>query len=728
MSEKISRRDFLKLAGVGTAISAVLTGCGPESRYVVREPYVKMPEYTYNGQSTYYATTCRECAAGCGIVVRTMQGRALKVEGNKLHPVNLGKTCPRGQATLHGLYNPDRMQNPVEQKGRGTKDFSEVTWEEAIAKVAGVLKDNKPDEIAFLLGLAPDHLLDLVTQLTGALGAPAPQKYGALGMFEARATLSEAAKSMLGSPSLLFFDMGHADLIFSFGSNFAETWLSPVAYTRGYSQLRQGTPGRRGDLVQFEPRMSQTAMNADEWIPIVPGTEGLVALALGRLVANIRGGALPVAFSAVDVDAVAKSSGVDRSNLEKLATQFANAEHPLAIPGGAPLGQSNGLESAQAILALNALVGNLGVEGGIFITPSTGVNEDEYHKPATIKDLTALVEKMKAGGVKALFVHGVNPLFELPAALGFSDAMKNVPLVISFSSTPDETALQSDFIFPDHTGLESFGYQRIWTGADREVISGGQPVVSPYYNTRATSDVLLAAVKQVGGKAAEALPYKDEVEFIQNQLLGLVSTKGGLYNTGDINTFWALWQQIGGWWKSEPGLIIPQVPGLDSVININDPEYEGDGEFHLLAFPSPILGDGSGANYPWLQETPDPSTTVVWNSWVEINPKTAEKLGLENDDVVLITSPAGAIEVSVYQYPAIRPDTVAIPFGQGHTALGRFAEGRGINPENLFSLKFNQAGDLAFAAMKVKIEKTGRQRPLARLESAMGVYGDGFKK
>ncbi len=135
MSDKITRRDFLKLAGAGTAVTAVLTGCGPQSRYVVREPYTKMPEYTLNGQSTYYATTCRECAAGCGLVIRTMQGRALKVEGNKLHPVNLGKTCSRGQASVQGLYNPDRMKNPVKQNQRGSGNFTDVTWDDAVATV-----------------------------------------------------------------------------------------------------------------------------------------------------------------------------------------------------------------------------------------------------------------------------------------------------------------------------------------------------------------------------------------------------------------------------------------------------------------------------------------------------------------------------------------------------------------------------------------------------------------
>ena len=176
MSESISRRDFLKLAGAGAATTAVLTGCGPASRYVTREPYTKMPEYAYNGQSTYFATTCRECSAGCGLVVRTVQGRAIKVEGNKHNPVNLGKTCARGQVTLQGLYNPDRIENPGRHtrgdntwsSGRGS-GYQEITWLDAVNEVATALSVNKPGEIAFLLGMAPDHLFDLVTELTEAV-------------------------------------------------------------------------------------------------------------------------------------------------------------------------------------------------------------------------------------------------------------------------------------------------------------------------------------------------------------------------------------------------------------------------------------------------------------------------------------------------------------------------------------------------------------------------------
>jgi predicted molibdopterin-dependent oxidoreductase YjgC len=159
-------------------------------------------------------------------------------------------------------------------------------------------------------------------------------------------------------------------------------------------------------------------------------------------------------------------------------------------------------------------------------------------------------------------------------------------------------------------------------------------------------------------------------------------------------------------------------------LEIATAEFDGEGDFYLYPFLSPLLSDGSGANKPWLQETPDPTTTVMWNSWVEIHPDTAAKLGINDDDVVKIISPFGEVEVSVYRYPAIRPDTIAIPFGQGHTSFGRYAQGRGVNLGNLLGTRVNAAGDLAISSLKVNITKTGKQQPLARYESRLGVYGN----
>lgn len=724
MSEKISRRDFLKLATAGAATTAVLTGCGPASRYVVREPYMKMPEYTYNGLSTYYATTCRECAAGCGLVIRTMQGRAIKAEGNAQNPVNLGKTCARGQATLHGLYNPDRVEYPVRQaRGAALAKSDQMDWNAAIQVVSDALKNNNPSEIAFLMGMAPDHLFDLVTDLANAVGAPAPVRYGALGMFEARATLSKAAENLLGQAAMPFFDLANADLVISFGANFLETWLSPVAYTRGFAKMRRGNPKRRGHFIQFEARMSQTAAKADEWIPLQPGTEGLVALAIGRLVAGFQGGAVPRAFTGVDFNEVVSASGVSFGTLEHVAQQIAEAQSPLVIPGGAALGQSNGLATAEIVLALNALVNNFGRAGGVSLSP-LAPNQDEYHRPANTQEMVDFIAKMRSGGIKTLFIHGVNPVFELPKSLGFSEALASVGQVISFATFPDETALASDYIFPDHHGLESWGYQKVVTGVRESVLSGAQPVVSPMYDTRAIADVLIAAAQSAGGAFASALPFTDEVEFIQSKLAGLVGQTGS-FLAPEINSFSAYFQQHGGWWKQGDAPTASTANALGSPLNAGAPEYVGEGEFVFLPFVSPTLGE-AGANKPWLQELPDPTTTVMWNTWVEINPETAHELHVENDDVVKIISEAGEVEAAVYVYPAIHPGVIAMPFGQGHAAYGRFAQGRGANPADVLGLHFNKAGDLAFASMKVRVEATGRKQPLSRLESRIGVYGEGM--
>jgi len=219
------------------------------------------------------------------------------------------------------------------------------------------------------------------------------------------------------------------------------------------------------------------------------------------------------------------------------------------------------------------------------------------------------------------------------------------------------------------------------------------------------------------------LPFKDEVEFIQSKLVNLIGQADGSFAAPEINTFTAYFQQHGGWWKNTAELSAPSAASvLGKGLNVTAAEFAGEGEFYFLPFVSPTLAE-AGANKPWLQELPDPTTTVMWNTWVEINPKTAEELGIDDDDVVRIVSEAGEIKASVYKYPAIRPDTIAVPFGQGHTAYGEFAAGRGANPTDILGAHFNEAGDLAFAGMKVKVMKTGEKRLLSRLEGKIGVYG-----
>ena len=412
--------------------------------------------------------------------------------------------------------------------------------------------------------------------------------------------------------------------------------------------------------------------------------------------------------------------------MERLAEVFATAERPLAIPGGAALAQAGGLQVAEAVLALNVLVGGAGKPGGVLIGPTAPLMADT-HASASLEEMRAFIDRLNSGKVKVLLIHGTNPIFELPASLGFEDALAQVPRIISFATFPDETALQADFVFPDHHGLESWGYQKVVAGTSVPVLAGSQPVVAPMYNTKSTADVLLAAAAlprgRAGGELAKTLAFPDELAYIESKLTNLLTDTTGYFTAPEINTFTAYFQQNGGWWSTQDGRTAPSTSGpLDVDVDASVPAFDGDGEFHLLPFVSPVLGE-AGANKPWLQEVPDPTTTVMWNTWVEINPATAEELGIDDQDVVRVVSPVGSVEATVYKYPGIRPDTIAMPFGQGHTVFGRFAEMRGANPTDLLGTRLNGAGDLAFGSMKVRIERTGRKHALARLEGALGVYG-----
>jgi anaerobic selenocysteine-containing dehydrogenase len=709
MSETISRREFLKIIGLGTAVSLVGSPGSPLPS-VGRQRYEPEPGNSIAGQGTLFATTCGECSAGCGLLVRTRQGRPDRIVGNPDHPVNMGNTCARGLASLRSLYNPNRLQGPVIQASRGSGNFTAIDWKIAIDVVKDALQNGRSDGIAFLMGLFPDHLFDLVQLMANASGGISVLRYAALGEFEGRVTLMDATQKLFGVSKIPYFDLQHSDVVFSFGANFLETWISPVAYTRQYDALRQGYPGKRSYLVQFEPRKSQTAAAADEWIPIKPGTDALVAKALARLIAGLKQDASPQALDAVEVAVAAQESGVSEADLRRLARIFADAPRKLAIPGGVALGSANGLAAAQAILALNIQANNLGQNGGLFFPPDFFVGLGLVNRTSTIAEINVLIERMHSGQIKVLFVHGANPVYDLPAKLGFADALQGVPLIISFASSLDETALLADYVLPDHTPMESWGYQKVVTGGNRPVVSALQPVVLPLYDTRATADALLAAVRVVGGDLAAALPFQDELDYLQKSVASLIG-QGGFYDETDLPAFWSRWRKYGGWWRENAWLTPPELSmDFNSPVSIDLAGFSGDLReypFYLIIFPYSNQGDGHAEGWPWQSETQNRNAPSLWKTWVEINPATARTLGVRNADIVKISSSAGEIEAIVYEYPAIRPDVVAVPLWQGQAFWDRYPAGRANTPMSLLETNQNVSGNLAFMETRVKITLAG---------------------
>jgi len=701
----------------------------------VIEPFVQPPEEALPGQATWYASTCRQCSAGCGILVRTINGRAKKIEGNPLHPLNRGKLCARGQAGLQVLYNPDRLKNAVRQNGgRGSRQFEPLYWSEALDLLTEKISSlSSPDRLAFLGGLMPDHLYRLAVGLLAALDAPPPVIYDLHSALEGRASASQLSEVFFGTPNLPVYDIAKADVILSFGANFLETWMSPVSQSVAYGAMRRGSQGRRGLLVQIEPRLSLTGASADEWLPVRPGAEGYVALAIGRIIVEERLGHVgshqqhASLYQNVDIREMAAASEIPVETLRRLARVFADADRAVAIPGGYLAGQSNGYSSSLAVQALNLVAAQIGREGGVFLSHS-GPTTELRQKPLmhTFEEVQELIGKMKAGEIDLLLIHGTNPIFELPPAAGFAEAISQVPFVISFSPFVDETAVWADLILPDHTYLESWGYQVPSPGAERPVVSSQQPVVRPLYDTRATADVLLALASRMGDHVAEELPWDDEAAYLEEITGELHGSSLGAYDARTPAGFWALWRQYGGWWSEKEIHREPEVTDIvEKPLPESDPQFDGsenDYPFHLYPYASTTFSDGRGANLPWLQETPDPMTTVQWGTWVEVNPNTAQSLGVENNDIVRIISSSGELEAAVVIYPGIRPDVVAIPVGQGHQDYGRFAQAAsGSNPLVLVApLTDPDSSALAWGATRVRLEPTGQKQVLARLESLDG--------
>ncbi len=722
MSQKWTRRKFLKVSAL-TAAASVVSGCTvnlQQTEYL--ESYARPPEEGLPGENLWYASTCRQCSAGCGIIVRLSNGRARKIEGNPLHPLNRGKLCARGQAALQELYDPDRLRHAVRQTGeRGSQQFEPLSWEDALALLIEQLKAAAPEGVAFLGGNLSTHLSVVVSRFLEALGAPPPAIYALGDELEGRQALVQAGQQLFDAPALPLFDIANTEVVFSFGANFLETWLSPVSYSRAYAQMRRGALGKRGYLVQFEPRYSSTAANADEWVPVRPGTEGLVALALGKIITEQGSGQEDKAalYEQVSVAEVSEASGISVEELERLARIFAGASSQVAIPGGALAAQHNGTAALTAVQALNLILAQLGQPGGVFLPPEITAEGFTSSPPSNFAHVRALIEDMAAGRVEVLLIHGANPLFELPMAAGFAEALANVPFVVSFNFSMDETTAQADLILPDHTTLEGWGYH-VLPLADRSLISGQQPVMRPLHDTRATVDVLLAVADQWGGDLSQALPWPNEVAFLKEMT--------GAWRDEGISdeASWTNWRRRGGWWPAREHRRAPAASAaFDAPLTLATPTFEGDPAeypFHLHLYPSISLFDGRGANKSWLQETPDPMTTVVWQTWIEIHPHTAHQLGVKDEDIVKVISPAGEVEAIVYLYPGIREEVVAMPLGQGHERYGRYARGRGSNPVKLLAPAADEAtGALAWAATRVRIVPTGRQHALARLENAEGM-------
>ncbi len=698
---ELDRRDFLKMVGVGAGAAA--TACADPIEKLV--PYVEQPASITPGIPVVYASTCSECPAGCGLHIKTREGRPIKLEGNPDHPVNRGRLCSRGQASLGRTYIPDRIGECLKRAGDGS--FEATHWDEATKLLTARLAAAKGR--TWILGGPVGPSVDGVIEAFAAAAGARRLVYEPFG----RESLRAGTEAVFGVDSLPIFDMGEADLIIDLGSDFLSSGASPTENARQFSDARDIKKQKGGGtrLVSLGPRLNLTTTNSDRWIPSRAGSEGAIAFAIAQGIHRAKGtpqGADPDVIAGflagADSRAAAESAGVEPAVIDELVHELLHAERPLVLPPGVASTDSGAVSAAAAVMLTNAMLGAIGKS--VVVPPASGRAQS-----ASLVEIIGLVEAMQAGRVDVLLIHDSNPVYSLPPALGFASALKKVGTVVSFASLRDETSEAASLVLPDHSPMESWGDAAPRPGV-RSLI---QPTVRPLLDTQALGDTLLDLGRALGGSMPEG-SFRQVVEA----------------NWSDVNWRDALGR--GGVFSDVPAQPV-SVSGDFSGLGAGRPRIEGQGEFTLVAFPHHFLGDGRGAALPWLQEIPDPVTRLQWNSWVEMSFATAEKLGVGFGDVVEVTTPTGTLEVSVFPRGGIRDDTIAIPFGQGHSVglyasmevegapqpwisgpaspAGEAGVSRGVNVISALPAVLDERGGRAWLTTRASVRSTGRFRRLA---------------
>ena len=727
MSENdFNRRDFLKVLGAGgTAVA--LSGCGYTSIQNGEETvtsYVTPPSWEIPSIANYYNSTCAQCDAGCNIMVRVREGRALKAEGNASSTINRGKMCGLGQAGIQAHYNPDRVQKPL-QNGK------EISWDDALKLIGERLNGVKGEEIAFITGGMSGHAQALLGNYMDALGSKNRFAYEAVSPAVVRA----ANKKAYGV-SMPRYRIDKAKVVVSFGADFLGAWVSPVYFSQQYAQFRKGTrPEGRGVLVQIEPKMTLTGANADRWIAVRPGTEGILALGLINALGS-AGMKVPADIAAAAKDytpeRVGTDTGVPFDQINKLAALLKDRTPSLVLAGGAAEGYAHGSQNAIAIAMLNHVLGNVGKT----VEAAAGVPMSQFAPVVGNRsNLAAVNEGLAAGKYKVVFTYAANPVYSAPAAMKFKDNFGKAGFKVALAQYLDETAKAADLVLPLDSAMEEWAtmvpeYMAAPEGGYAESyaqLSFRQPVMNRLYpDTRGVGDILLALLKQ--RRADEYKGFDDFYAYLRSNVLkNKVAYGAGAKDDDDV--FWNDTVSKG---------IVPlkgvaqKLANKASLAGVSLPgPAAADDSYPLRLIPavSASIRDGRNANEPWLQESPDPLTTVVWDSWVEIHPKTAAKLGIVEGDVVEVTSRSGSIKAQAYLFPGLHPDAVSVPVGYGHEAMGRYAKGVGANVFGMLDPVFDkETGELALNETRVKITKTGERVIIVKEEGPVGGSQAGRKK
>ena len=725
----VDRRGFLKGAGFGLATTA-LAGCtrGPVETAI---PYLNQPEGLVAGRADWYASSCAGCSAGCGLLVKTREGRPIKLEGNPDHPVSGGGLCAVGQAGLVGVYDSYRLKQPL-ANGQPT------TWGDADQRVIAALDD------AETKGLK-------VRVLTGTINGPTERFFldKFLGRFQdarhiiydalSSSAILEAHERSHGKRLLPRYLFDRAHTIASFGADFLGTWISPVEFSAGYSAGRSlhGTPPKLSHHTQFESRMSLSGANADERFATAPGQTGVLLSWLATELAKRAEVALTLQVTPAEA-----ALGTLAPGMTALADRLWHSKgHALVIS------DSQQVDDQLLCNWINQILDGYG--------HTLDLETPSYQRLGDDQALELLLGEIERGEVDVLITSGVNPVYDLPNGVALASALERVPRMITVTQRSDETSALAQVVCPAAHELESW--------ADAEPVAGAitltQPVINKIYDSRTFVECLAAWIDRAviggtltGGTLTDGTLTDGTV--IDGAVIDDAVATGELPAHERLKQVWATsvhsrsssGQDFETFWEHAVHDGFVKVAQQETKADFNQSSQPSGsaetkpGGFSLVLYPKVGQLDGRHAHNPWLQELPDPITKVCWDNYACLSPEAAENIGAQTGDLVRLEVGGESIELPALIQIGQHPQAVAVALGYGRLGTDRFTdvgpkwlEGRptvdqgGTVGTRASGLSSFVAGQRSFVRSGVTMTKTSGFHGLALTQTTASLTPDGFR-
>ena len=616
-SSSTTRRDFLKYVGFSTA-AATLAACeGPVKKSI---PYVVQPERIVPGVANYYATTIADGFDFASVLIKTREGRPIKVENNNLAASN-GDANARVNASVLSLYDSSRLQGPK-------KGGEDISWEALDKEVGAKLNSLGGKQIVLLTQtFASPSTSKLISEFKAKYQNVNHVVYDAVSESEAL----DAYQMMYGERALADYDFGKVDTIVSVGADFLGDWQGG-GYDSGYAHGRVPKNGKMSKHIQFESNMSLTGANADKRVPVTPSQQKQV---LSALYAYVTGSGSKSSLDA-DLDA----------QVVKAAKSIQKAGRNAVVVSGI-----QDVDAQLVVLAINKAINSKAFNEG---TPRT-------IRQGNAKAVSQLVKDMNGGRVGALLIAGVNPAYTLPNAAEFKSGLEKVDLSVGFSMHDDETASLCTYIATTPHYLESWGDVEMKKGS----YSLTQPTIRPLFDTRQFQETLL---KWTGNTAS----YHDYIKSAWTGILGGSSWSQALHDGVLVAPALPKQELVDAIAAPEGDVVegeeAPVTAGPDVGAAARRLSIAKANGMELTLYTKTAMGDGQQASNPWLQEMPDPITRASWDNYLTVSRADAEQLGLTNENEANGALNGSYAKVTVGGAEAVVP--VIIQPGQAKGSVG----------------------------------------------------------